>query len=581
MQQDKGLKALKDLENLNFFIPNYQRGYRWGKEEINALLEDVWDFANAEHKDSFYCLQPIVVKKNDKRYNVIDGQQRLTTIFLIVKFLKNEHLFNLAYETRQNEEQDSREFLCNIESKSKSETNNIDFYHFYEAYQTIKNFFSDSKINKEKFTNTLLEDCQILWYELSKDESENEVFRRLNIGKIPLQEAENIKALFLSKNENLNEDDIKERAKFWYEAELSLREERDFRYCVLANIDKNDIMSNIKPYILSDDLSRIEVYLCAITPQKEDEKLLKYFYKNYADKKLDDKWQELESCVNSFQGFASKGTSQLDREIFHYIGFLTQNNEKISNIYKLWKDCNKSKESFAKNLFKTICRSMKNSIENIDDLDYREDDKKEIHALLLLANLQFLINDESSNKYFEFNRFILEQWSLEHIYAQNSRSIKTAIKDGDKDALKDWLNETKDYIESKELQREISEVVSILESNTAPKLKYDKNLEKLLAKIDQDFKDNNSLHKISNLSLLDKDSNAKLANLIFSKKRKKIEQLGKEYKLIPILTQKVFDKSLGDLNCSHKDIFNKDDQEAYLEFLKDLLNKFTYYEENK
>lgn len=323
------------------------------------------------------------------------------------------------------------------------------------------------------------------------------------------------------------------------------------------------------------------MYLCAITPQKEDEKLLKYFYKNYADKKLDDKWQELESCVNSFQGFASKGTSQLDREIFHYIGFLTQNNEKISNIYKLWKDCNKSKESFAKNLFKTICRSMKNSIENIDDLDYREDDKKEIHALLLLANLQFLINDESSNKYFEFNRFILEQWSLEHIYAQNSRSIKTAIKDGDKDALKDWLNETKDYIESKELQKEISEVVSILKSNTAPKLKYDKNLEKLLAKIDQDFKDNNSLHKISNLSLLDKDSNAKLANLIFSKKRKKIEQLGKEDKLIPILTQKVFDKSLGDLNYSHKDIFNKDDQEAYLEFLKDLLNKFTYYEENK
>ena len=245
MHQDNSIKALKDLENYNFLIPNYQRGYRWGDREVGILLEDIWDFANAEHKDSFYCLQPIVVKKNDKKYNVIDGQQRLTTIFLIVKFLKNEHLFDLAYETRQNEEQDSREFLCNIESKSKSETNNIDFYHFYEAYQTIKNFFSDSKINKEKFTNTLLEDCQILWYELSKDESENEVFRRLNIGKIPLQEAENIKALFLSKNENLNEDDIKERAKFWYESELSLREERDFRYCVLANIDKNDIMSNI------------------------------------------------------------------------------------------------------------------------------------------------------------------------------------------------------------------------------------------------------------------------------------------------------------------------------------------------
>lgn len=461
---------------------------------------------------SFYCLQPIVVKQKDKQYNVIDGQQRLTTIFLIVKFLDGRDLFDISYETRQEAHQDSREFLQNIESKSKDKATNIDFYHFYEAYQTIKAFFSNSKINKDTFLTTLLQNCKVLWYEIDKSESESAVFRRLNIGKIPLQEAENIKALFLRKNENLHSDEIRERAQFWYEAELHLREERDFRYCVLASIDENSIMPNIKPYTLIDDISRIEVYLRAISSPKES-KLFEFFDEAYKNNKLDSKWDELESCVDNFQGFASKGVSQRDREIFHYIGFLTQNGERISEIYALWKESGKSKEHFAKKLFKKICENISESIAKIDELDYRNNDKRKIFALLLLANLQYLISDESSNKYFEFNSFVLERWSLEHIYAQNSQSLKEAIKSNDNATLKEWLTETQHYIESKELQKEISAFIATLESGTANK----KKREKLLNDIDEDFKSSDSLHSVGNLSLLDKDSNAKLGNLIFSK----------------------------------------------------------------
>ncbi|MGX3011479.1 DUF262 domain-containing protein [Helicobacter sp. 23-1044] len=570
MSQNNQPKSINELKNHKFFIPSYQRGYRWGDREVGALLEDIWDFANAEQKDSFYCLQPIVVKQKDKQYNVIDGQQRLTTIFLIVKFLSEGHLFDISYETRQEAHQDSREFLQNIQSKSKDKATNIDFYHFYEAYKTIKEFFSNSKINKDAFLATLLNNCKVLWYEIAKSESESAVFRRLNIGKIPLQEAENIKALFLSKNENLDSDDIKERAQVWYKAEIDLRQERDFRYCVLSNISENDIMPNVKPYTLSDDISRIKAYLKAISSPLKENKLFEFFDEFYKNQKLDSKWEELESCIDNFQGFASKGTNQIDREIFHYIGFLTQNNEKISKIYAWWRECGKSKEAFAKILFEKICEKMRESIAIIDELDYRNNDKREIHALLLLANLQYVISDESSNKYFEFNRFALERWSLEHIYAQNSQSIKDTIKQNDKNALKEWLKETQGYIENKELKKEISAFVATLESNAINK----KKLEKLLKDIDEDFKNSDSLHNIGNLSLLDKDSNAKLGNLIFSKKREKIEQLGKEDKLIPILTQKVFDKSLGNLDSSHKHTFNKSDREAYLQCLKDLLHRF-------
>ena len=85
MSQSNQLQSIKELQNYKFLIPSYQRGYRWKDREITALLEDIWDFANATQEGNFYCLQPIVIKQNGKKYNVIDGQQRLTTIFLIFK----------------------------------------------------------------------------------------------------------------------------------------------------------------------------------------------------------------------------------------------------------------------------------------------------------------------------------------------------------------------------------------------------------------------------------------------------------------------------------------------------------------
>ncbi|RAX52463.1 hypothetical protein CCY99_07395 [Helicobacter sp. 16-1353] len=109
MKQDY-LKSLRELEGEKFYVRSYQRGYRWGDREVGDLLQDIWDFAlynQNSHKDStktsqdFYCLQPIVVNKKEQHYNVIDGQQRLTTIFLIIKFLKNNDFFEISYETRK------------------------------------------------------------------------------------------------------------------------------------------------------------------------------------------------------------------------------------------------------------------------------------------------------------------------------------------------------------------------------------------------------------------------------------------------------------------------------------------------
>ena len=77
-------KLVGDIKG-DFYVPSYQRGYRWGKTEVERLLDDVY---STEGKRN-YCLQPVVVRKTGDRYELIDGQQRLTTIFLIYKYMND------------------------------------------------------------------------------------------------------------------------------------------------------------------------------------------------------------------------------------------------------------------------------------------------------------------------------------------------------------------------------------------------------------------------------------------------------------------------------------------------------------
>ncbi len=79
------LKTVNELQGYNFYVPSYQRGYRWSSKEIIELLNDISDFnprpVGDTDEKTWYCLQPIVVKEKDETtYEVIDGQQRLTDL---------------------------------------------------------------------------------------------------------------------------------------------------------------------------------------------------------------------------------------------------------------------------------------------------------------------------------------------------------------------------------------------------------------------------------------------------------------------------------------------------------------------
>lgn len=81
-------------ESKTYLIPIYQRNYAWQEDEIRALIKDVYDSMKKSDKSVYYIGTLVTYNRGDNIYEVIDGQQRLTTIYLILKALKVDSIMN-------------------------------------------------------------------------------------------------------------------------------------------------------------------------------------------------------------------------------------------------------------------------------------------------------------------------------------------------------------------------------------------------------------------------------------------------------------------------------------------------------
>ena len=259
------LKSVKDLLGMSFYIPNYQRGYRWEQTQVIDLLEDILAFSKTRKEEGeIYCIQPLVVSQKDeedilekckkalslediRRYlrgtwNVVDGQQRLTTIYLALCYLEIPNKYEIVYCTREG----SSKFLLSFgnentgaERERLNYEDNIDFFFMYHAYKAIESWFKNHIGEKDKFKETLLTDVKFIWYHVASDQ-EIPVFKRLNIGKIPLTDSELIKALFLNRGnfsfESKDVEYIQERiASEWDQIEYRLQDDEFWSF--INNID--------------------------------------------------------------------------------------------------------------------------------------------------------------------------------------------------------------------------------------------------------------------------------------------------------------------------------------------------------
>ena len=211
--------------NMVFVIPDYQRGYRWSKTEVTDLLDDIQDIVQDDKNpqeikricsERSYCLQPITFDTKDEengRMTVVDGQQRLTTIYLILRYIENR-ISATDPSVLQELDIDPNEYCKHYELEYDNPTResvftnvkqnleaiseeNIDSYYITSAYSEIKKWGDGKKIFKLiQFAVKVIYGTSIIWYEIDQDidGTASDYFSKINTGKIPLTNSELIKA---------------------------------------------------------------------------------------------------------------------------------------------------------------------------------------------------------------------------------------------------------------------------------------------------------------------------------------------------------------------------------------------------
>lgn len=577
------LKSVNELFGLDFYIPSYQRGYRWTILQVNELLDDIWEFAtqpqnyNPSGPKPFYCLQPVVVKEfGNGKWEVIDGQQRLTTIYLILKNLEHlidgdlKNISSIDYQTRTG----STRYLQYIIEEQKGD--NVDFYHIFKADQAIKQWFKD-KANaghssaRVKFMNPFIEDTKVIWYHVDNNENAIKIFSRLNIGKIPLTNAELIKALFLRKKnfKDYLADHIRLKqlqiASEWDTIEMTLQD-NSFWYFI-SNED-------------TEYATRIEYIFDLITGKSNDndkhDKHYTFHKFNEAFEEnldIDYHWLRIKRYFQTFQEWF------MDKELYHKVGFLIANNKTIPNLKSKSEELSKS--DFKSFIHQEISRMMNL---NIDNLFYND---RRIKMVLLLFNIETILANEHNHTRFPFFSYKCDDWDIEHI-----RSV-ASHKPSSKSKQLIWLNAVLHYFTGETvaaLQREAlgslegfakecsEAILPLIEKKSLESIQFD-SLYSLVTSYFKESSAGDDVNSIANLTLLDAATNRGYKNAVFPLKRNSIINIDKDGSFIPICTKNVFLKYYS-RKVSDMMFWSEDDAKDYIAEIKNVLSKYLPKETN-
>ena len=534
-----------------FYVPSYQRGYRWGEDEVLRLLNDIY-----QNGKKNYCLQPVVVRKAENRYELIDGQQRLTTLYLIYRYMKNvnpffsDPAFDLIYETREN----SAEFLKSIDLNKRND--NIDFWFIANAYETIQKWFEeDMQIRVLHVFEYFKEDVKIIWYEVGENEDAISLFTRLNIGKIPLTSAELVKAMFLS-------SDGKDKSSQEKQEEISLQWD---------NMEK-ELHDDSLWYFLTNRTNtryqtRIDLILDLISEKPSDnrEKYYTFFKIDELGKTLplDDLWRRIQQTFLVLKDWYE------NHELYHKIGYLIAS-EKLSlqDVYRISLD--KTKSAFRAMLDSYIKESV--AIQgNYSDLSYEKPlDYKRISTLLLLFNVESVRLNGEHTQWFPFDKYKYDNkgkvaWSLEHIHAQQSEGLRT------QEMWKEWLGLHIPSIKNVAADTSLADdMQAAIDKQKLERAEFDELQQKVVELLSVQG-NAEYLHSISNLALLRADDNAALNNSTFDVKRNLIISMDKEGQYIPFCTKMVFLKYYTPSEDNQLHFWGQSDRAAYVEALNRVL----------
>lgn len=580
MNGDLDLRTVWELHGYTFVIPYQQRGYKWTNDNVINLLDDLTVFMKEE--SAFYCLQPIAVvpvgKAGEYKYCVVDGQQRLTTLYLLYKYLVSDgidlsestELFHYEYERDKNNE---RRNLLRKRIEDENDAT-IDFFYITKAYLAIREWFEDKQDAKDLFLNLLKESdrsrrsVQVIWYTVGEDKK-HDVFRNINSGKIQLTNPELIKALLLNRQNGLPNQELV--ALQFERIECQLEEDRFWFMMCKKDVNKKhgqsrmDLLFNLVEDI-PDKEYQTDPRASFFHLSKLDSSALLVFWK-----KVCEAFQRLKDIFD-------------DPYAFHYVGFLTSfGGSPLKSILD-------KSEFLTKSEFLAYLRDeVKNCLGRVHDKleDYSYGDGKErLCRLFVLHNIESILQRYENLKetrglrfsyeYFPFELLEKQSWNIEHIASRTDNDLT------EEKTRKDWLNSMEsDY------QKVVKDAISQEKwtGDFSDKKEFDSLYKAIVKEVETDSISERKKDGIGNLVLLDEHTNKSFHNALFPSKRKIVLTASglrnksdsknnlKDVKsvYVPLCTQQVYTKAYNKSTDVKLNSWTKADYDAYLADMKEKL----------
>lgn len=562
MKSKTAFKTIEDFlyqENKTFVIPDYQRGYKWAvKENAKSLsaVEKLVDNLLNSNKEQPYFLQGVTVVEENDNVILIDGQQRTTTLYLLLWCLNKQLIKNiqLKYDIREK----SKEFINSLKTDGfeynlfDNENSNQDVFYFKKAIEQIENKIKSlQETERGNFISFLLSNVTILYIVIDPNKA-TKTFTMMNGSKASMLQEELVKAEMLRKislpditakqvsssvDENLK--DLKEIiAKDWETNALRSRYGREWdKWLYWWNRqDVKEFFGTEKPMGMLLELYFWNKYNSKTSFDFESFRVLLIENGNTEKQKTKLVFKELRDLQKSFEDIFSIPRIHNYLKISLLCSSNSEDRFDIINYFMQKKHQNKLEDDYAKwRLVGATHRQISKEDELRDD-EGRKEDKANAALNLLsqkyvyqnapdLALKQLLrLNVEEDNKLYDgsgrkFDFKIFGNKSLEHIHPKSKAYYKEEIISSEGDTVTIYKNGNDEILEDGEpkgpewLNRDI-------------------------------MKENCSEHSIGNLLLLDKNENSKFNDSPFIDKKNIYFNISENFKSRNLLhTISVFAKS--------------------------------------
>lgn len=543
-----------------YHIPAYQRGYKWNSEEngqVSILLDDLWGAFQRDSKKEYY-LQYITVKRTEVlvggKYSnyleVIDGQQRLTTLSIILSVCAllldkaNVSTDKLHYAIRENffsehvYDIDVLATLVNQDWKTdfeNTDNDKQDIYYLFTALKKSHSFFKKHKNSLLEFYEYLHSKVKLIVNSVEPHIQSETVFKNLNSNKVPLNEVELIKGLLLTKVGRAQIGGKEMSYRELMETRAALGRQWDEITAWTNRPEINTFYFNSKREQGMDSLLQLVAMSMdedeyKPSSKKKDFPLFNYFNKHNNIQKLFQHLLNVTSSLIDWYGIP---------KYHNMIGFCRFVKGSNYNSLTFLKNCYLciDKTELDQHLLETKETLMPDI--DIQSLRYREHDNW-IHAVLLHLN----IFHGDNNIIFNFHEFVEQSWTLEHIFPQSPEGKGAVLNDEQKDAIVEMLGDS--------VTDEIKEVLAKPKREEHEKQMYYLALE-----------ESGILNSIGNMCLLTQPDNSSNGCGFFLEKRENILELLQTGSFVPKHTFDVFSKMIVGLQTNSLSTWTKADIEAH------------------